>query len=156
MAIQLFQAITSAIKKAAASIAGLTNNATPKAENGELVDSPLTWDGNKAIFPDNLEVQKIVILSAVTELGEADEQWIGTFDNSVVINAQTGKSVILAINSASVLSILAGGMSLNGTLETNNAVTFTGLKSGTTQGAAGAAVNELWHDTNNNQIKIGV
>jgi len=35
-------------------------------------------------------------------------------------------------------------------------VFMSALKSGANQAAAGAAVNELWHDTNDNSIKIGV
>ena len=31
-----------------------------------------------------------------------------------------------------------------------------GIKSGATQGAAGAAAGELWHDTDDNLIKMGV
>jgi hypothetical protein len=35
-------------------------------------------------------------------------------------------------------------------------LSLTGLKSGATQGAAGAVADELWHDTGDNTIKIGV
>jgi len=39
---------------------------------------------------------------------------------------------------------------------TMSSLFLTGLKSGANQGAAGAAVNELWRDTADNTVKIGV
>jgi len=41
-------------------------------------------------------------------------------------------------------------------IDKNGGVFMYNLKSGATQGAAGAAVDELWHDTDDDSIKIGV
>ena len=54
------------------------------------------------------------------------------------------------------------GLTLNYAIYTNaglvrfgDSIFCTGLKSGANQGAAGAAANELWHDTTDDTIKIG-
>lgn len=205
--IELISQISITVKNAIASIANLTTGTTPKANDGELVDSALSWNGDVAQFSDNVELQKILLLTATTQLGDAGSQWLGTFDDSVVINAQTGKSVILAINAASILSVLAGGIDVTGsitaslnitsrgniqvlpvgvnsdaqviitptgtgnsyvsyganllfsngiTFDNTGAVFIANMKSGASQGAAGAAANELWRDTADNSVKLGV
>lgn len=41
-------------------------------------------------------------------------------------------------------------------IDGNGSITASGLKSGANQGAAGALVNELWKDTTDNTVKVGV
>ena len=42
------------------------------------------------------------------------------------------------------------------TIKSDGGIFLNNLKSGATQGAAGAAAGELWHDTDDDTIKIGI
>ena len=53
------------------------------------------------------------------------------------------------------LRLATGGIAVF-RIDTTGGIFPVGIKSGATQGAAGAAAGELWHDTDDNLIKMGV
>ncbi len=72
------------------------------------------------------------------------------FNERIFIYSSTGETIwydnaeaVFCTNSASVLWIKAP-------------VQMPNLKSGATQGAAGAVIGELWHDTDDETVKMGV
>jgi len=109
---------------------------------------PLT---QKVRINDDLLVDGILIVGdgSIYEIADPHDElnWRGSNGQLVKISDKTGIDLFKVFDDdgAAVLTVVNDG-----------GVFLTGIKSGSTQGAAGAAANELWHDTDDNTIKIGV
>lgn len=86
-----------------------------------------------------------IVLSQVGLTGAGDYAIKQSAIGLTKINSSTGNAIRFSIADATKMSVNSDG-----------SVSMTGLKSGANQGAAGAAANELWVDTADQSIKLGV
>ena len=126
----------------------LTKNRFWFSARGDLAAGHMvTFDSlaNAELTDTNAEQAWMALYPKIKQTNTAG--YIGFLMDVTEISVGSGLNALMDLRVATVSKFM---------IDNSGGIFPGGMKSGANQGASGAAVDELWHDTNDNTIKMGV